>query len=431
MIGAWSFTTFARTVGIMRPGPRQLAVAATVCVAAQLTVPVPAAAGIRTDATVITQWNAIAVRTIFTENSNPIPSSGLYFGFASIAVYDAVVAIRGGYQPFHRQPRADRRASVEAAAATAAHDVLAHYYPASAANLATDLAATLATVPDGNRKTAGQLVGATSAAGLIRDREGDGRNAPITLNVPPAPGVWRPTPPALAPMAVPWLGFVRPLTLRSPTQPRLSGPDPITSRAYRRDLAEVRAYGSATGSLRTPQQTETALFWNDNANLQYQAALRDQVTRRGYDAVRAARAFAVLNTSIGDALIRCWRSKYDTAYWRPITAIREDARDPDPAWTSLLPTPPYPEYTSGHACITGAAVGTFAHLFGARSIDLDVSSAVTSTTRHYDTAEALRIEAFNARIWFGFHFRKAMTDGSYIGVYTSAWVRARHFQPTR
>ena len=232
----------------MRPGPWQLAIAATVCVAVQFNAPVPASAGIRTDAAVITQWNEIAVRTIFTENSNPVPSSGLYFGFASIAVYDAVVAIRGGYQPYLRQPRADRRASVEAAAATAAHDVLAHYYPASAANLAADLAATLAGIPDGHRKAAGQQAGATSAARLIQAREGDGRNAMITLEVPPAPGVWRPTPPGFAPMAVPWLGFVRPLALRSPTQPRLSGPDPITSRAYRRDLAEVRAYGSLTGS---------------------------------------------------------------------------------------------------------------------------------------------------------------------------------------
>jgi hypothetical protein len=309
--------------------------------------------------------------------------------------------------------------------------VLAHYYPASAGNLATDLAATLATVPDGHDQVAGQRAGAASAARIIQNREGDGRNAPITLNVPPAPGVWRPTPPALAPMAVPWLGFVRPLTLRSPARPALSGPDPITSRAYRRDLAEVRAYGAATGSPRTPQQTETALFFSDNVNLQYQTALRDQVTRRGYDAVRAARAFALLNTSVADALIRCWRAKYDEPYWRPVTAIREDARDPDPGWTPLLPTPPYPEYPSGHACLTGAAAGTFAHLFGARSIDLDLSSAATSTTRHYATAEALRIEAVNARIWLGFHFRKAMTDGSYIGLYTSAWVRSRHFEPAR
>jgi hypothetical protein len=51
---------------------------------------------------VITEWNAIAARTVFTENSTPIPASGLYFGFVSAAVYDAVVAIEGGYTPMCR-----------------------------------------------------------------------------------------------------------------------------------------------------------------------------------------------------------------------------------------------------------------------------------------------------------------------------------------
>ena len=232
-------------------------------------------------------------------------------------------------------------------------------------------------------------------------------------------------------MLVPWLGFVRPLALRSPEQPRLPGPDPITSRAYRRDLAEVRAWGSLTSTVRSPEQTQTALFWNANAVLQFQVALRDQVTARGFDAIRAARAFALLGTTTGDALIRCWRAKYDDPFWRPITAIREGTIDPDPTWTPLLATPPYPDYISGHACITGSATGTFAYLFGARSINVDVSSSVTSTTRHYDSAAALDAEAFNARIWLGFHFRTAMRDGSYIGHYTSDFVRSHYFGRAR
>ncbi|MET0887259.1 MAG: hypothetical protein ABWX92_12495 [Mycetocola sp.] len=45
---------------------------------------------------VITEWNAIADRTIFAENATPVPASTLYFGFVSLAMYDAVVAIEGG-----------------------------------------------------------------------------------------------------------------------------------------------------------------------------------------------------------------------------------------------------------------------------------------------------------------------------------------------
>jgi hypothetical protein len=210
---------------LMRGKSWKFAVVATSCIAIQITSPVPAHADAHHNAAVITQWNAIAVRTVFTENSTPVPSSGLFLGFVSLAVYDAVVAIAGGYEPYLRQPRADRKASTEAAAATAAHDVLVHYFPASATNLAADYAATLATIPNGRGKVGGQRVGANAAAQLIRLRSNDGRNAPITLDVAPAPGVWRPRPDALAQMLVPWLGFVRPLALRSTPLP-VPGPPP-------------------------------------------------------------------------------------------------------------------------------------------------------------------------------------------------------------
>jgi hypothetical protein len=385
------------------------------------------ASGRSADPAVVTQWNAIAVRTITTQNATPVPASSLYYAFVSLAVYDAVVAIEGGYQPYRKQPRADRGASTEAAAATAAYETLNHYFPASAAALATDYAATLATIADGGRKTAGVRAGSAAAAGIIQARTDDGRGAGITLNVTPAPGVWRPTADNPASMLVPWLGFVRPLVLRSPTQIRLSGPDALTSSAYARDFAEVKAP-------RTAEQTGTALFWNANAIVQYQTAMRDQVTRRGYGIVRSARAFAMLSTSTADSLVGCWRAKYDNAFWRPITAIREADTDgnpatvADPMWTPLATTPPYPDYLSGHACLTGAATETMGHLFGRRSIDLDVASTVTGTTRHYDSTAALDAETMNARIWLGFHFRKAMTDGNRLGHESAGYVIRHEFQ---
>ncbi|MBG6240275.1 hypothetical protein IWX78_003272 [Mycetocola sp. CAN_C7] len=103
-----------------------LATVATVGVLTPVTFDTPAEAKppAVADAAVIAQWDAIAARTIFTENATPAPSSNLYFGYISIAVYDAVVAIEGGYEPYNPQRRAHRRASSEAAAATAAYGVL-------------------------------------------------------------------------------------------------------------------------------------------------------------------------------------------------------------------------------------------------------------------------------------------------------------------
>jgi hypothetical protein len=415
-----------------------IAVLAAACLAPSVVAAAPghAVPAVAANPAVIAEWNAIAART-FAENATPIPVSGLYYGFVSIAVYDAVVAIEGGYEPYVAQPPAPRQASSEVAAVTAAYRVLSHYFPASAAKLAQDHSASLADVTDGVGLTQGERVGEAAADAIIRLRQDDGRDAPITLDVDPAPGVWRPTPDAFAPMLGAWLGFVQPLALKSPTQIRLPGPHALSTESYARDFAEVKAYGSPVGtSARDAAQTQTALFWNANLVLQLQVALRDQMARRGLDILASSRAFALLNTANADSVIACWRAKYDYAYWRPITAIRladtdgNAATEPDPAWKPLAITPPYPDYTSGHACITAAASHTLSYLFGASSLDLDISSSVTSTSRHYDTADALEEETMNARIWLGIHFRKAMTDGNQLGHQVAAWTIRHQFGPT-
>jgi hypothetical protein len=426
--------------GTMHVNARRLlatALVTAVCVAISTVVSAPSQADPPTasDPAVITEWNAIAVRTIFTENATPVPSSGLYFGFVSIAMYDAVVTIEGRYEPYAPQPRAHANASPEVAAATAAYRVLSYYFPASADNLAADYAASLAGIPAGVATVHGKRVGEAAAAEIIRLRQNDGRGAAVSLDVVAEAGVWRPTPDAFAPMAVPWLGFVEPLLLDSPTQIPLAGPDGLATSAYAQDFEEVKTYGAKDGSSRSPAQTETASFWNANAVSQYQAALRDQVTRRDLDIVQSSRAFVLLSTATADAAIACWRAKFDYAYWRPITAIRmadtdgNDATEADPNWTPLVQTPPYPEYTSGHACLTGAASNTFAYLFGADTIDLNVSSPVTGTSRHYDNAGSLDEETMNARIWLGIHFRKAMTDGNQLGHDVSNWGITHYFAP--
>lgn len=322
------------------------------------------------------------------------------------------------------------------AAATAAHRVLVQYFPASTAALDVDYTAFLAGVPDGSAKTGGRQVGEASAAAIIAVRSNDGRNAPITLDVAPAPGVWRPTPPAFAPMLVPWLGFMKPLSLRGPEQIRLAGPRDLTSAGYAKDWLEVKTYGAKTGSSRTAAQTETALFWNANSVGQYQVALADHLNRHPMGIVQGARAFAPLSVGMADSLITCWSNKFHLATWRPITAIQLADTDgnpsttADPTWEPLVATPPYPEYASGHACITGAATNAFGSLFGQRSIDMNVVSSVTGTTRHFDSVKALDDETQNARIWLGLHFRQAMTDGNKIGHAASAWVISREFRPT-
>ena len=102
----------------------------------------------------------------------------------------------------------------------------------------------------------------------------------------------------------------------------------------------------------------------------------------------------------------------------------------DPTWAPLVTTPNYPEYASGHACITGSATNTFSYLFGSRHIDMNVYSSVTATTRHYANSVALDNETKNARIWLGLHFRTGMNAGNRIGHFASRWTISHVFQPT-
>lgn len=375
----------------------------------------------------VNDWNAIAVRTMFVDNLTPIPSGQVYFGFVSSAVYDAVRAARRTHAGVDGRVGGQASgqagvASVRAAVATAAHDVLAEYFPSSAVALAADLDESLDQLPDGRREDRGIAIGAAAAASLIADRLGDGRDARITLDVTPAPGVWRPTSPGTS-MLVPWLGFVEPMLLDSATQIRLGGPDSLTSRKYTADFAEEKAVGSLDSTVRTAAQTETALFWNVNSVQQFQNAMRDLSVREDMGARKAARMFAAVNMTTSDSIITCWRAKYDHAFWRPVTAITEAATDgnpmttADPDWAPLVATPPYPDYPSGHACVTGAVATGLAQLAGSDHIDLDVDSVVNGVpmTRHFTSARMMIREAFNARIWLGIHFRTAMTDASHIG----------------
>ena len=149
----------------------------------------------RSNPAVITDWIEVATQAAFPAPpavAQPIPLGQLYLGFMSLAVLDAVETARDR----------ERRPSVTAAAAVAAHGVLAEYLPASAAVFDAELADTLGAVPDGQRKSRGIRIGAKSADELIASRADDGRGAPITYDKPPAIGIWRPTTPG-ATMALP------------------------------------------------------------------------------------------------------------------------------------------------------------------------------------------------------------------------------------
>jgi hypothetical protein len=411
-----------------------------VATAAVMLVPIGAAPahGARAvePATVISEWNAIAVATVLGDPLKVPQEAFLYLGFVHAAMYDAVTGVHPRYQSYRRHGPPSHGASAEAAAATAAHEILETYSPYAQTALDDALAVSLARVPDAAARSAGVAYGERVARDLIALRTDDGRNAPAAYTRTPAPGVWRPTPPANLPMAVPWLGGVTPLLARSAAQFAPPAPPSLTSRRYTRDFAEVKALGSAASPTRTAGQTAIATFFSGNAVLQVNTALRDQAAVRGPDIVDAARMFAAVEMAVADALIVAWKAKLRYGYWRPITAIQladtdgNPATTADPAWTPLLTTPNYPDYVSGYTVVIAAFSRALEHVVGPRLNVTLTSTAVPGAVRHYQSGAALRAEVVDARIWLGIHFRTADTAARTMGVSLADWASGHYFRPT-
>jgi hypothetical protein len=188
---------------------------------------------------------------------------------------------------------------------------------------------------------------------------------------------------------------------------------------------------------RTQEQTDTALFWTTNVVRQYNTAFRDVAAGHGFDLLATARLLALGNVVAADTQIACWNAKYRYGFWRPITAIATPGRDDgnpltakDLTWTPTLTTPNHPEYPAAHGCLTSAMAGVFTAVLDTRRIDLTLTSTTVPTmpTRHFATADDLRAEIVEARLWGGLHFRGSSLAGVKLGRRVSRYVLEHAFR---
>ena len=215
----------------------------------------------RTD-TYVSAWDAVGSRAFTAAGLSPAEGH-VIFGYAGIAVYDAVMAVRRKYEPFTIRTRARRGASPEAAVVAAAHRIYEHYLPLQEATIldpAYD--ASLATIRDGKAKATGVAVGLRVANALIARRAHDGFRADVvyTPPTPPGPGDWVPTAPT--PPFGTYLGkmeTLRPGVRRSVPTGRASPTS--EQRRWARDYNEVKEIGSGTSTTRKEWQTTAAMFW--------------------------------------------------------------------------------------------------------------------------------------------------------------------------
>jgi VCPO second helical-bundle domain len=409
----------------------------------------------------VQQWNKIAEDTVV--GSGAFQGEGeIYMSYTAAAVYDAVVAIRGGFEPYGPAISAPPGASVDCAVVEAAYRTLRHYFASASASLDGYYSEALSTSNlNGCTADAGEgtSVGLAAANNIIALRIGDGRLTPIGTTssfetMPAGPGVWRLTPPFAAPQT-PWLGSVQPFLLKSPGQFQPPPPIPLSSTEWVRQFDEVKAYGGATSSLRTSAQTATARFYTANVVRQFNLAARDLATARALNVLDTARLFAMVNTVSADALMTVLNAKYKFLFWRPVTAIDPTAVTADgfgpvpgfddgnpataeePGWRPLVTTPNHPEYPAAHGTNTSAMAEVFSEFLGTDRIDLDIhgfdaagSAGNLDAVHHFDTAEELRNEVINARLWGGIHYRRSSEAGVHLGREVAHYGLNHAFKPT-
>ena len=398
----------------------------------------------------VLEWIGVMNTAVIAGGTSPLASSRVV-ALVSASVFDAVNGIEPRFQPLHVRPDAPHHASQRAAAIQAAYAILVKLYPAQSATLTTQLNASLAALsPSENTQSinAGAAWGQTVADAIWTWRLADGiAPAPPPLlgvlgivGTPGAVGAWRPTPLANgmpgASGAGPQFASMTPWVLTRPSQFRLPPPLALDSPQYAADLNELRVMGIFSGSMRTPDQSELALFWAGNTPLYWNRIAAQISAERGLTLTENAHLFALLNVSMADAGIACWDGKYRYVFWRPITAIRAGLTpaDADPTWVPWLDffpagTPAHPEYPSGHSTVSGSAAFILAAAFGENTA-FSVTSDVRPGTRSFTSFSDAVAEIANARVFGGIHFRTSCLRANTLGRAVADYV-SRHAMRAR
>lgn len=367
----------------------------------------------------VVEWNRTMLTALAVPGANP-PSVFVTrpLAMVSIAAFDAANAFEGRYHPYSTSITPAVGASRDAAVAQAAHDVLVALLPSQRAAFDRALSVSLAGIPE-QAAADGTAVGAAVAAGVLALRAGDGWERPVkSYALPGLPGYWTPTPPAHANAAFTHYPDVRGFIVPNGRRFQMEGPPPLTSERYARDFHETKALGAADSAVRTAEQTQMARAWAGVGTSTAFWAVWNQVLghvarSRGLTGLEAARAFALLNMTHHDALLTSFSGKFLYGFWRPVTAIRtadkdgNGATEADPAWTPLVPTPPYPGHPGNMACLGAAQARLLERLMGRDDVAFEVTWAGTAgpdLTRAYNGFRQLADEGGQSRVWGGIHF---------------------------
>jgi hypothetical protein len=419
----------------------------------------------------VLEWNGIALDAL--KNDSYLGANAKQAGpdrasramaIVQAAVFDSVNSIDRSYNPYLIQVDAPGGSSVTAAVAQAAHDTLVNLFPDYQNVLDASLATDLASVASAKSRDNGAQVGKIVAAAVLAARANDHSSDPMSYTFGSGPGAYQVDPlhTDQMPHGPEW-GNVTTFAIPSAEAFHVPPPPALTTQQYTDAFNEVKNYGGdgiTTPTMRTPEQTQIAIFWGYDGSPGlatpprfYNQIAETLAVQQGNTVVQNARFFALVDLALADAGIACWDAKYDYNLWRPVTAIRaadtdgNDGTVADPTWTPLgAPadngsgtnfTPPFPSYASGHATFGGALFRMMADFYGTDNIHFTIGSdefnGVTTdqygnvrpvVTRSFDSFSAAAEENGQSRIYLGIHWSFDKVEGIKQGTSIADYIFA-------
>jgi hypothetical protein len=267
--------------------------------------------------------------------------------------------------------------------------------------------------------TVSNQFGKAVATAVYSWSETDGyKNANNTYTVPVGPGLWKPTPPAMAAPATPYWGNNRNVIPGSTDNAYLPAPLAYSTEQGTPFYQMVKQVYDASQTL-TDDQKNMALFWRDVPGItspgHWLSILQQVIRQEGTSLDKAALAYALTGAAINDALIVCFKSKYQFNLVRPITYIREVMGHT--TWNSFLGTPAHPEYGSAHSSLSSAAAEVMQKLFGDIGSFTDHSyDYLNYPARTYPNLRAIGLEAGQSRLYAGIHYQQSIDAGTQQGI---------------
>src|SRR2546423_3910510 len=371
------------------------------------------------------------------------PVQSRAFAYMGLALYESLVRGMPGYRSMAQQlngigelPQARGLAYhwplvANAALAEVMRGLWGGATNAAAANIAdldaleASFEAQFSDVPPGIQKRSvdfGRAVGAAVFETSKDDGEHEAynRNSPADYVPPVGPGLWVPTTPGARATQPYWGTTMTPFALLSSAECDPGGPLAYSEQAGSDFYADAYETYLAVKNI-TPEQLTIARFWGSISGPGHSLAIASQIlVQESANLETAADTYARVGIAVSDAVTAVWHAKYTYNLLRPVTYIK---RVIDPAWTSAIPTPSFPEYVSAHSSQSAAAATTLEYLFGQDVAFVDhAGDADGLAPRSFNRIYAAAEEAGLSRIYGGIHFQHGNVDGQAQGRCVAAIV---------